>query len=205
MTRYTSKKPRPIPLDYCKENLVVDPESPSGLRWAFHSGNRPADLMAGSQSHPDDYYRVLADGHLFLAHRIVWALTYGPAPDGLVINHKDQDRSNNRVDNLELSTSVENNRHMGKRGGAGWYPVGISQDKRGTVSARIIAEPKGPTVHICPTFREHNDPTSERLNDMCAKALEAFIERDGPDSPTVASFYSQLPIEAILGPAEGYP
>ncbi len=43
-------------------------------------------------------------------HRLVAAAFLGD-PDGLQINHKDGDRTNNRLDNLEIVTCSENHRH----------------------------------------------------------------------------------------------
>ena len=46
-----------------------------------------------------------------MAHRVVWEATNGPIPDGLQINHKDLNKANNRIDNLEVVTGAENIRH----------------------------------------------------------------------------------------------
>ncbi|MBK3477441.1 HNH endonuclease [Pseudomonas sp. MF6751] len=199
MTRYSLTNPRPIPLDLCKENFVVDPESLSGLRWI--NGGIAGSLNDGG------YWKVKLHDITYPVHRIVWTLTHGLIGPGLVVNHIDQDPSNNRIGNLEAITQALNLRHQGKKGRSIWYPVGITQNAKGMIRAcyRPSQEIRGPLVSICPSFKADRDDSSERLNDMCAKALAAFIERDGPDSPTVASFYSHLPIEAILGPTEGYP
>lgn len=45
------------------------------------------------------------------AHRLVWAVAYGPIPNGLQINHKDSDKYNNRLANLELVTAAGNIQH----------------------------------------------------------------------------------------------
>ncbi len=48
------------------------------------------------------------------AHRVVYRYFNGPIPPNAIINHKDDDRSNNRPDNLEpISQSA--NVHHGKR------------------------------------------------------------------------------------------
>ena len=45
--------------------------------------------------------------YYFMEHRVVWVWYNGNIPDNLVINHKDYDRANNRIDNLELVTQKE--------------------------------------------------------------------------------------------------
>lgn len=56
---------------------------------------------------------VNADGRQFgvLAHRLVWTVLRGPIPDGMDINHKDGNRTNNHPDNLEVLTRGDNHRH----------------------------------------------------------------------------------------------
>lgn len=44
----------------------------------------------------------------FMEHRVVWCWYNGPIPDGLVINHKDFNKANNRIGNLEVVTQKEN-------------------------------------------------------------------------------------------------
>ena len=46
-----------------------------------------------------------------LAHVLVWVAAKGPIPDGMQINHKDLNKANNDLDNLELVTGAENIRH----------------------------------------------------------------------------------------------
>ena len=58
------------------------------------------------------YYMTSAqyDGKMyyFMEHRVIWVWNNGPIPGGLVINHKDYNRANNALDNLELLTQKEN-------------------------------------------------------------------------------------------------
>lgn len=58
------------------------------------------------------YYMTSAkyDGktYYFMEHRVIWVWKNGAIPKGLVINHKDYNRTNNSIDNLELMTQKEN-------------------------------------------------------------------------------------------------
>jgi len=46
-----------------------------------------------------------------LAHRLVWVAANGPIAPGLTINHKDGDKANNRLNNLEVATYSDQVRH----------------------------------------------------------------------------------------------
>lgn len=49
--------------------------------------------------------------YTFLIHRLV-ATEYIPNPDGkTVVNHKDADKTNNKIENLEWMTAQENGQH----------------------------------------------------------------------------------------------
>jgi NTP pyrophosphatase (non-canonical NTP hydrolase) len=58
------------------------------------------------------YYMTSAqyDGktYYFMEHRVIWVWHNGAIPAGLVINHKDYNRANNAIENLELLTQKEN-------------------------------------------------------------------------------------------------
>ena len=49
-------------------------------------------------------------------HRLVWIWFKGPITKGLELNHKDTDKENNSLDNLEELTPVDNMRHARKNG-----------------------------------------------------------------------------------------
>lgn len=60
----------------------------------------------------DGYYMTCAqyDGeiHYYLEHRVIWVWHNGRIPSGMVINHKDYNKANNRIENLEVMTQKEN-------------------------------------------------------------------------------------------------
>jgi hypothetical protein len=45
------------------------------------------------------------------AHRVIWTIRRGPIPVGLQVNHKDLDKTNNRLGNLELLDQSGNISH----------------------------------------------------------------------------------------------
>lgn len=46
-----------------------------------------------------------------LVHKLIWITFNGDIPAGYQINHKDENRLNNKLDNLELMTAIENVRY----------------------------------------------------------------------------------------------
>lgn len=46
-----------------------------------------------------------------LAHRLVWRHIHGRIPDGLTVNHKNGQHTDNRPQNFELATHVEQSAH----------------------------------------------------------------------------------------------
>ena len=55
------------------------------------------------------YYMVNLCGTNNYVHRIIWQHVNGVIPNGMVIDHKDNDKHNNSIDNLQLVSSQENN------------------------------------------------------------------------------------------------
>ena len=49
----------------------------------------------------DGYVQTQLNGRLYLTHQLIWLLENGKWPEGY-IHHKDGNRSNNRITNLEI-------------------------------------------------------------------------------------------------------
>lgn len=52
-------------------------------------------------------------------HREVWSEAHGPVPDGFEVHHRDHNRSNNSLRNLELLDGTEHARHHAVKRGFG--------------------------------------------------------------------------------------
>jgi hypothetical protein len=99
-----------LDFDLLNEYLYYDPESPTGLRWKKDVGTqnsgsyRKAGDVAGSTNKVRNRHVVKLKGVIYKAHRVVVALHGIKIPTGWVVNHKDCDSSNNRIENLEVVT-----------------------------------------------------------------------------------------------------
>lgn len=58
------------------------------------------------------HIRVSIKGKRFVAHHIIWMMVNGPVPKGYVIDHRDCNAFNNRLDNLRLATVSQNNANI---------------------------------------------------------------------------------------------
>jgi hypothetical protein len=74
----------------------------------FWWNSRNVGKIAGSLNGGNGYIQIGFDGKKYLAHRIVWVYFNGPIPDGIVVDHIDRNRSNNRLANLRLLTVEKN-------------------------------------------------------------------------------------------------
>lgn len=85
-------------------------------------------------------------------HRLVWEANYGPVPDGFCIHHINEDRQDNRIENLALVDALIHRRiHGGCKliDGEWWKPchrcgvlkpleAGFYKQKKGGVAPREI-------------------------------------------------------------------
>lgn len=71
----------------------------------------------------DGYLRYRDGGRKQFEHRLVWEAHYGKLPDGMLIHHKDGDKTNNAIENLQAVTPRDHRRyHAGFRLMDGkWY------------------------------------------------------------------------------------
>lgn len=106
--------PSKIPLSELKKLIKYSPENPSGLSYIVDTNGK-----ANSKRYKGDnagtltqkgYWSLEFKNKAYRTHRIVYELHFGTIPDGLVINHKNGDKSNNSIENLEAISQRENSR-----------------------------------------------------------------------------------------------
>lgn len=92
------------PVESLNEAFVVDPSSPSGLRWkARPSKNRSiaTGAPAGTLC-PSGHWEVLLNRRSLKVHRLIYKITTGQDPVGYDVTHIDGNRKNNDPANLSV-------------------------------------------------------------------------------------------------------
>lgn len=119
------------------------------------------ELIMKQQKDKSGYAYVIIDKHLCLVHRLV-GMAFLPNPKE-TINHKNGNKSDNRVENLEWATRSENTRHAydvlhrkgslaGKKGELS--PNFGKRGKQSRLSKSIIQIEDGKTVAAFDSMRE---------------------------------------------------
>lgn len=76
---------------------------------SFKNGKeRILNLTTTKQGYKSVSLRVNGKTIVKLVHRLVWEVFNGPIPKGLVVNHINEDKTDNRLENLNLLTLTEN-------------------------------------------------------------------------------------------------
>lgn len=104
------------------DKKLVRPDFDSGIvysrlsgKWKTVGAKQSAGYlhMSGGPTRQERNYILL--------HRLVWMVANGEVPDGMEVNHKDGNKHNNRLSNLELITRSDNVKHalrtLGKKFG----------------------------------------------------------------------------------------
>lgn len=90
--------------------------SKEGLIYRYSKGLDKLVLCGQSKTHKGYMCCRVKNKPAASVHRIVWETFNGLIPDGMQIDHKNNDRTDNRLDNLQIVTSSENNRLKFERG-----------------------------------------------------------------------------------------
>jgi len=84
---------------------------------------RPAGSVAGHAPKGEkDYWVVGINKKIYRRSRLVWVYHHGDIPDGLVIDHINRNRQDDRIENLRLVTRRQNQRNLSNQSK---YGVGV--------------------------------------------------------------------------------
>jgi hypothetical protein len=99
-----------------KERLEYSEESPSGLIWKIPPKNKKVGDAVGYvrvSKRGVRRWQTMIDYKSYLCHRLIWELVNGEIPEGLTIDHIDQNPLNNKIENLRCVPNKVNVRNKG--------------------------------------------------------------------------------------------
>lgn len=94
-------------------------------------GNRQGYKMVAFSIDRKRYFKFV--------HRLVYMAFNGPIPDGLVIDHIDNDKTNNRIENLQAISNEENLSKDSWRRRKHKLPTGVGKNREGAYTAHLYA------------------------------------------------------------------
>lgn len=100
------------------------------ILWTARVANNVFHGMEAGSIDGQGYKHFQFKGVIYPCHQVAWALEYGEWPD-LGIDHRDGDRSNNRIGNLREATQAQNhaNRKLAKNNKTGAKGVWLKHGK----------------------------------------------------------------------------
>ncbi len=110
-------------------------------------------LKAGGVDKQSGYYQFVRPSGKIYGHRLAFVCMGVPAPE--FVDHRDQDRSNNKWENINPTSWVDNNRNKKTNSNNTSGHIGVSMDKRnGKWCAYIMVDYKKISLG---TFDEKSD------------------------------------------------
>jgi hypothetical protein len=128
--------PAPMPVEELREILGYDPET--GRFWWRQRQRRPRTYFDRQPGYIDSkgYRYIMIAGSRHCAHRLAWYLVHGTWPPNH-IDHKNEIKGDNRIDNLRPATDTQNKWNTTNRNPTSGYRGVIPHGKRWQARLRI--------------------------------------------------------------------
>ena len=97
-----------------KELLSYDPETGLFINLTQRRPQAKIGSVAGCKNN-NGYIRIMIDGKSYLAHRLSWLYSYGDFPEK-ELDHINEIKDDNRINNLRLATHKENGQNVSSPG-----------------------------------------------------------------------------------------
>ena len=177
MSEASARVPEPRFCQRCREPVVVYRYR---KQWRFprlcvpcqravkslRSGEASPRWAGGRHPTKAGYIRVrVANNERDLEHRVVWMATHGPIPPGFEVHHKNRDKADNRLENLELLYNpAHREEHRAERSLNGRWSLAWDACR----ACKEIARPHQ-ADGLCKRCyqREHPKPQTERTCEAC--------------------------------------
>ena len=102
--------------------------------------------IAGSKNKKTGYWSVGLCGRPYVLHRVIYMYHHGDIDDGLVIDHIDRNKDNNKIGNLRCVTTQVNNFNVDRNG--------VRRLPSGRFQARIKTDGKLESIGTYDSFDE---------------------------------------------------
>jgi hypothetical protein len=86
------------------------------LLWKTVLSNRNKVGQIAGDTDGKGYRRVMLGTKPFKMHRLIWIMFNGDIPEGMVIDHINQDIADNTIENLRMVTKAQNNLNTDRGG-----------------------------------------------------------------------------------------
>lgn len=162
--------------------------------------HREGRVVVLSVSHSRKYDRIgLSKNGVvkhYSVHRLVWEAFNGPIPEGMQVNHIDENKRNNSLDNLNLMTPSENHRWgtgMERRYNTRWGDM--TKEER---AKRKKEYAKEYSKKYAPDYRKKNQ---EHINELQRKRRAANREEENRKQNEYRKRYRQEHLEEVRAKA----
>jgi len=167
--------------DYSVFSEYLDYSPDTGvLIWKLRNSNRCVVGREAGFVNPLGYRCLGFRGKQYLSHRVAWLLYYRSWPSGF-IDHKDGNRSNNKIDNLRLCTKSQNNRNRMITGGSSKYKGVCWDSSKGLWMASIYLDGKNKYLGRFTSEREaagtYDAAAKEHFGEWARLNFEALNEK----------------------------